>query len=513
MENDNVNLMEVLLQAGLDPNQRIDDPYDEDAYALQRACTYGKFNMVRILVDAGADVNLISSTSPSDLEQPLQIAIDCGNNELVAYLLSKGADPNTRSDYGDYPLHSAVKRADIPLIDMLLDAGADINFTVAYCGDPLMVALSIEMELHYGQELMIPLIKRLLDAGPKLSSFVEDHVSPSPQGETVVERAARTGNLELVQLLLESGAQISKNAICFAARSNKIHMVELLLDAGATLDSRLCNGDSPLQIAIQNRNHQLVTLFLKAGIELNDANDEDPPVKTPLQAAAHVADIELIRFLLDAGANVNAPASLLPDEERKGLKLSALEAGAATGNADVVGVLLRAGAYVDMGMPLSAAVHGGSAKVVQLLLDADAEPNAVQDGRPTALQVAVQRGDSVIIDLLLTAGAAIDALASGEGYQTVLTAAIETQDTKLIRKLLDLGADVNNPSARSQGRTALEAAVTTRDIDLVRYLLCAGASANDPGALFAAVENDASLELVQLLLTARSRVNGQCGRY
>lgn len=81
-----------------------------------------------------------------------------------------------------------------------------------------------------------------------------------------------------------------------------------------------------------------------------------------------------------------------------------------------------------------------------------------------------------------------------------LTLAIERRDTLAIQILLDAGADANASTAILQGSSALEVAVQNNDIDMVQYLLDIGADA-DERSLIAAVPS--SVELVQILLAAR----------
>jgi cytohesin len=65
--------------------------------------------------------------------------------------------------------------------------------------------------------------------------------------------------------------------------------------------------------------------------------------------------------------------------------------------------------------PLHAAATGGHAAVVQVLLDAGADPNAVQTGQWTALHAAAERGHAEVVALLLAAGGDRGALsASGK---------------------------------------------------------------------------------------------------
>ena len=65
----------------------------------------------------------------------------------------------------------------------------------------------------------------------------------------------------------------------------------------------------------------------------------------------------------------------------------------------------------------------------------------------------------MVVQILLEAGADVNAPASSEG-RMVLQAAATTSDIELVRTLLEIGADVNAPAGEEKGRTALQAAAT-----------------------------------------------------
>ncbi|KAJ0421530.1 ankyrin repeat-containing domain protein [Aspergillus carlsbadensis] len=111
--------------------------------------------------------------------------------------------------------------------------------------------------------------------------------------------------------------------------------------------------------------------------------------------------------------------------------------------------------------PLQSAIAKGLTEIAQLLLDAGADvnaPAAPKCGR-TALQAAVEAGNIQFVQLLLDAGA--DAAAKG-GYLGIAMT------------LLEAGADVNEPPPADGGRTTLQEAAMNGRIDMVQLLLNAG---------------------------------------
>ena len=84
------------------------------------AARQGSVESARLLLDAGADVN---ETGP-DGASVLVVASFSGHGELAGFLLSRGAAPNA-AGAGYAALHTAVLRADAPLVRTLLAHGAD----------------------------------------------------------------------------------------------------------------------------------------------------------------------------------------------------------------------------------------------------------------------------------------------------------------------------------------------------------------------------------------------------
>ena len=294
-----------------------------------------------------------------------------------------------------------------------------------------------------------------------------------------------------------------------ALRVDNRPVLKILIQAGTCHAARNSNGETLLQ-AVCGR---------QFGYRPHEGfNNEE------LRAAANHSRLDLVRLLIDAGADVNAPASEGGKRTRGGW--TTLQEAAGEGHLALVQLLLEAGA--DVNAPagknfgrtaLQAAVENGDLPLVQLLLEAGADVNAPAGkgcGR-TALQAAAEEGHLALVQLLLEAGADVDAPAGKEYGHTALQAAVENGDLALVQLLLEAGADVNAPASKEYGQTALQAAASRGDLALVQLLLEAGADVNAPAgkgygrtALQAAAE-EGHLALVQLLLEAGADVNAPAG--
>ncbi|XP_026086546.1 ankyrin repeat and BTB/POZ domain-containing protein BTBD11-B-like isoform X1 [Carassius auratus] len=136
--------------------------------------------------------------------------LNCGRTDLVNQainLLGPGGI-NSMSEQGMTPLMYACVRGDEAMVQMLLDAGADINSEVP---NTVQKYPSVFPETRQATPLTfavlhqhIPVVQLLLDAGANVEGSLQDGMENYT--ETPLQLAAAAGNFELVSLLLERGA-------------------------------------------------------------------------------------------------------------------------------------------------------------------------------------------------------------------------------------------------------------------------------------------------------------------
>jgi ankyrin repeat protein len=241
------------------------------------AARQGDLETARILVEAGAKVNQTSRYGWT----PLLTAVQNRHYQLGAYLLAHGADPNLPNNGGWTPLYIAtdnrnieagdypVRTADMDHLDfikLLLDGGADVNARV--CG-----------------------------------------VESTPQqckGDSTETRTIFT-----MQWLYEDGA----TPFLRAAQSGDVELMKLLLAHGADPHIATANGDTALMVASgvgwvegvtfewsPAETVEAVRICLDLGI---DPNLRDNDGRAALHGAAHKGSNEVVQLLVDRGAKLD----------------------------------------------------------------------------------------------------------------------------------------------------------------------------------------------------------------
>ncbi len=93
-----------------------------DGAYIQVMGLFFNMNKIKRLIEAGADVN----TKGYEGDTPLHYAVRRRNIALVELLISAGADVNAKNFWGSVPLRMAVVMGDVPIAKLLISAGADV---------------------------------------------------------------------------------------------------------------------------------------------------------------------------------------------------------------------------------------------------------------------------------------------------------------------------------------------------------------------------------------------------
>ena len=424
------------------------------------------------LVKDKADVN----ATESDGTTPLHYAVYHDDVALVESLLKAGAKASVTNSYGSTPLSEAAVRGNPRVIEMLLKAKADPNQGNADGQTPLMTL---------ARTSNVAAAKLLISHGADVNAIEHWH------NQTALMFAAAEKQPAMVKLLLEHGAKADARALVnhwhrmvtaepraqqrevggftpllYAARQGCLECVKLLVGAHADVNLPDPEGVTPLIMAVANF-HFDVGAYLVS--KKANVNTWDWWGRTPLYEAVDLntiphggrpdrpslddtTSVQMIRILLDAGANPNAQLKLFPPYR-------------------AVGPDRGADMMLTMGTtPLLRAAKAGDVEATRLLLEHGANPNLPNIQGVTPVMAAAGLGSNEIdtrgrfktqpdqvacIDLIVKAGG--DVNAHDSRGQTALHGAALFGYDDVIKDLMAHNANIN--AKDSKGMTPLDSAM------------------------------------------------------
>jgi ankyrin repeat protein len=406
-------------------------------------------------------------------------AVMRGDSAALRTLLTQKADVNTPQADGATALHWAVYRNDLAAVDLLLKAGANAKVANSFGATPLSLA---------AQNGNPTITERLLDAGAGANERMLN-------SDTALMMAARTGNVATMKLLLDRGADVNAKettrgttALMWAAAEKHPAALQLLVDYGAdvTAASDPAWQDRPVRYGKDSDprpSRKRNTDNVVSQVGPRNMQDRRGGGLTPLVYAVRGNDLESVRILLAAGADVNQVTNY-------------------------------------EWSPLLVAIQNRYYQLASFLLDQGADPNIANKGKWSPLYIAIDNRNI-----------------KGGDYP-VRKADLDSLD--FIKKLIDKGADVNWRVQESTwyrtvftalwvneaGATAFWRASQSSDLAVMKLLLEHGADpkiattvGNTPLHVAAGVgwvegityewSKEANIEAVKLLLSLGADPNAQ----
>ncbi|KAL8900047.1 MAG: hypothetical protein Q9207_005885 [Kuettlingeria erythrocarpa] len=279
--------------------------------ALHHAAVAGNRTVLQLLIDHGANLDAQNHAGKT----AVHYAVEAQEKAILQLLLDNGAKIEEKDVSGHTPLASAmlVTRAtskrgqDLHLetTRVLLRCGADPG-SVWVRGKSIL-ALAIQLA---SDTLSTATVRALLEHGV-------DAKTTSSKGSPL-SLASRRGKVEVVELLLDHGAEIDgtsdddnyRTPLWWALHSGHLEVVELLLERKVDVTARTRNGETLLFPAIRSERSgiQIVTELLERGvdIEAEDAHGDTALMKATRRG--HGA-VETVQLLLANGANIEARSS------------------------------------------------------------------------------------------------------------------------------------------------------------------------------------------------------------
>lgn len=514
-----VSVVRILLQNGGNPNFR----GGQICSPLIAACFTGQKEMVVQLLESGADTD----SSDYSTGHPLFVAARYGHENVVRQLLDAGANPNKYNGKRGTALHAAAIGGHESICKLLVERGTDIKsrgtriqYTVEEAARRGFIGI-VNIFLAQGIE---PTSKILASAAQgNLDGLVEQLIGQGISAKNTLRLAAEGGSLDIVQQLLDAGADVNSHddhdraALAAAAASGHDSVVRLLLSHEADINAQGAYWGTSLHAAARNGHSSIVRLLLehtppadvnaRGGLHTNASN-----YGTVLQNAVRSGKLTLVELLLDAGADINAHG------EWSGF---ALETAASGAYHSIVRLLLRKGADVNMNVGrFGSALHGAAASgdfaILCELLDHGANPKAIGGDHVTVLEAAANVGHVEMVRLLLELGVEPELRgtsdqARGYGSTGALGRAARHGSGTIVIQLLEAGADFNLTNGYSS-KSPIEEAAKAGQLEVISIFIDRGASIKSTNILQHAIpsleSSDDNIEMVNFLLDNGADPNG-----
>jgi ankyrin repeat protein len=497
MRGDKAALQKLLAQKA-----DVNAPQNDGATALHWAVFHGDRELVQQLVRAGANVGAANREGAT----PLWLASVLGDASILSALIEGGADVNEKLPLGRTPLMIAARTGKVDAMKVLLDHGADPNAKDTLRGTtPIMWAAdeghanAVKLLIDRGADIKARSAPAERGRGPALGKSGDPRRAVAALGAAIAAGQPAPG---LGQLGGLNGSPRAGGG----GRGDGANNPGAAAGSGQAAGGRGGRRGAGNPDGGDQNDDAFVAAFGNRGPQPKDGGQ-----LTPLVFAVRANDLESVKVLLAAGADINQTTGygwspLLVATQNRYYKLGAylLDHGANPN-------LANKGGWVPLYLATdNRNIENGDYPVrkgdmdhldfIKLLLDKGANVNTrikdstetrtvftnqwLDENGATAFLRASQSGDLVLMKLLLARGAdpkiktelGVTALevAAGIGWVEGITYEWSSKDTlEAVRLLLDLGLDPNDQAAT--GRVALHGAAHKGATAVVQLLVDRGA--------------------------------------
>jgi ankyrin repeat protein len=444
-------IVELLIERGADVGSYRSYPFQDSLLTLAEDHEHGEVadmlrrHVARRFRFARGTRRIIDAADAGDLDQlRAEIARDS--------TMAAGAN-----ETGDTALHHAARRQSLPMVQALLEAGAEPD---AVRGDgyrPIHLAVMTNFLVSGPSPAARAVADLLLARGARYTMFlaallgddefirahlVRDRSSANEEDTNhhrPISGAARRGDGNLVRLLLEHGANPSLaeegaprgHALWTAVYENRFEMAEVLLKYGADPNAMVESSGTPMMMA---RDEPALLALLKAhgGIDAHGPRD----MLGRALAEHRFRDVERI---------VAANPEIL-DINHSQWSEGILAGPAHGGDHDALALLMRLGARVPAVSKWAPYYYFKHERTAAFLLEHGMDPNHMNWHRLTLLHHMAAKGEMAKARLLVDHGAAIEAI-DEEYRSTPLGVAARHGQLGMVDFLLGRGADVRRAGA------------------------------------------------------------------
>ena len=333
-------IVRALLDAGVEVDA-VDASYEQTA--LMVAAREGQPEIARLLIEAGADISRQTPEGPAPRHRlpadnagskgvsivrggwpehgmraaitgaktPLLYAAREGSFDIARMLIEAGANIEQSDANGTTPLQAAIINDNLATARALIEAGANVNAVDWYGQTPLWAAVDVRnldvpgptRDNGVDREAVLGVIELLVERGANVNARTKEYPPErrwittlgslawvDVTGQTPFFRAAYAGDLTVMQLLLEHGAD--PNIGTFTGTS------PLMAAAGVNWVFNQTFDEGPDALL------EAVKLCHELGNDINQVNHMGVGA---VHGAANRGSDDIIRFLHEQGASLEAP--------------------------------------------------------------------------------------------------------------------------------------------------------------------------------------------------------------
>lgn len=399
----------------LESGASVDATHDNNVTALMYAAAGGKVDCIKLLIENGADMQRRHSNGGTALLE----ASTAGEYDALVYLVEMGSKVDIFDDDGVSPLMAIAAQGNAKSLKLMLDelkkikSDSELKDYINLLGDSGGSAVMFAAAGGH-----IECAKQLIELGADINDIArnkEGYVEkleemikngqvseedPHIDGVTALHVASEGGHLEMVNILLELGADSSlkhlddagRSPLVMAVAGNHADVAKALVQAGADPNTKYVDGGGEshnlLFDAIMVENEEFALLLIEKGADLY--YHDEKKINTLLQAS-HRGLTDVVRAILAKHGSANSELEFLDAASEDGV--TPLTAAASEGHVDCVRLLVDAKADInakdkDNTTPLMAAAARGYVDVVSLIVEAGADVNLQNVDGHTALMFA-----------------------------------------------------------------------------------------------------------------------------
>jgi len=229
-----------------------------------------------------------------------------------------------------FPLHFAANIGDLEGVKRELKNGTPVN---APESKKRSTAVMFASERGF-----LPIVELLIENGADVSIS-------NKFGYTALHASTRGNHIEVSKVLVAAGADVNavddkgRTPLFLAAEENSLEHVRLLKEHGADLETRDKKGWSPLYAAVNRGSLDVAKYLIGEGVEVKSQTAGDS--RSPLLVASFSGNVEMVKLLLEAGADVSAKLGMGHSPYRG---MTALQIAQKQGHLEVAELLKGAGA-------------------------------------------------------------------------------------------------------------------------------------------------------------------------